>query len=122
FTLLPNLSNHAMELQNKLYTLVELFEELPDHHKIALYDQAMKNRIPTMLGKLEEYVQSLKETNPDEYTDYKTHKSLVEIDRQLEAKEEPAKYLRALKETHSNEDNENKIHKSLAAIDKQVEK
>jgi len=105
FTLLSNLSNHAMELQNKLYTLVELFEELPDHHKITFYNQAMKNRIPTMLGKLEEYVQSLKETNPDEYSDYKIHRSLVEVDRQLETQKELDKYLQALKQTHSDEDN-----------------
>ncbi|WP_409482407.1 hypothetical protein ACKW6F_18890 [Bacillus safensis] len=122
FTLLSNLSDHAMEIQNKLYTLVELFEELPDHDKITFYNQAMKNRIPTMLGKLEEYVQTLKETNSDEYIDYKIHKKLVEIDRQLELKEEPDKHLRALIETHSDEDDKNKTHKSHAKIDKHVGK
>lgn len=105
FISLSNQSEHAMELQNKLYSLVELFEELPDHHKIAFYDQAMKNRVSTMLGKLGEYVQSLKEANPDAYGDYKIHKSLVEIDRRLETQKELDNYLQALQEARSDVNN-----------------
>lgn len=101
-TLLPRMNAHANEIQNKLYTLVKLFEELPDHHKIALYNQAMKNRIPTILGKLQEYIKSLKETKPDEYLEYELHKRLVEIDRYLETENDLEKYLQELKEIHSD--------------------
>lgn len=102
FTLLPKMSAHANELQNKLYTLVKLFEELPNHHKIAFYDGAMKNRIPTIQGKLEDYIQTLKENNSVEYFGYKTHKKLVEIDRERVAEHDLEEYLQKLKEIHSD--------------------
>lgn len=97
-TFLPKMSAHAKELQSKVYTLVKLFEELPDHHKIEFYNKAMKN----VLGKLEEYIKSLKETNQDEYLEYELHKKLVEIDRQLESENDLEKYLQELKEIHSD--------------------
>jgi len=97
-TLLPKMSAHAEELQSKVYILVKLFEELPDHHKIEFYNKAMKN----VLGKLEEYIKSLKETNPDEYLEYELHKRLVEIDRQLDTEDDLEKYLQKLKEIHSD--------------------
>lgn len=97
-TLLPKMSDYAKELQSELYTLVKLFEELPDHHKIEFYNRAMKN----VLGKLVEYIKSLKETNPDEYLEYELNKRLVEIDRQLETENDLEKYLQELKEIHSD--------------------
>lgn len=112
FTLLPKMSDHAKELQIKLYTLVKFFEELPDHHKVAFYDQAMKNRIPTILRKLKEYIQALKETNPAEYYDYKIHKNLVEIDRELESENDLEKYLKELKEFYYDKTKESDYDKA----------
>lgn len=84
FTLLSHLSDYAMGLQNKLYTLAELFEGLPDHHKVAFYNRVMKNRISYIEKEFDKYVQSLKKSNLIEYNEYKTHKKLVEIDKKFE--------------------------------------
>lgn len=107
-TFLPKISAYAKELQSKVYTLVKLFEELPDHHKIEFYNKAMKN----VLGKLEEYIKSQKETNPDEYFEYELHKKLVEIDRELETENDLEKYLKELKEFYYDKTKESDYDKA----------
>ena len=81
FTLPHNLKGYAKELQNNLYTLIDSFEGLPDHHKIAFYNQSLKNRVSFMQEALDKYIQSL---NIEEYDEYKSYKKLVEIDKKFE--------------------------------------
>lgn len=84
FTLLPAMNAQAKDYQNDLETLLKLYEELPEHHKVAFYNQSMKSRIPKMLERLEDYIELEINDNPNEYHKYKLNKNLVEIDKQFE--------------------------------------
>src|SRR5699024_6140191 len=84
FTLLPAMDAQAKEYQNNLETLLKLYEGLPDHHKVAFYNQSMKSRIPKILEKLKDYIALEINDNPNEYHEYKVNQNLVEIDIQYE--------------------------------------
>lgn len=65
--------------------VLKKYEELPDYHQIVFYERVMKNRINTIGRKLDEYIDTIKEGEPQEYLDYLKHKEFVEEERAIES-------------------------------------
>lgn len=86
----------AASYRKILDELMEKYEELPAHHQIAFYEDSMKTRVNTIGDKLEEYIENMKKEQPNEYSEYLTHKKLVEIDRNIENDHKKSKTLKDL--------------------------
>jgi len=75
-----NARQSAKAIQNELDSIVNLFDGLPNGHKIKFYNKE-KTRISRIKKELNSYIEDLKENHPDEYKSYKSHQKLREIDK-----------------------------------------